>query len=251
MSLLLLKLLLTPLLMSGCIFVGRRWGDRAGGLLLGLPCISGPVSVLLFLQHGRSFAMAAAHSTLVGFVAGGAFCASYAILTTRRPWQQALPVSLLVFLATAWVIEPLELDWVRSGLLVLGTLALLARSVSRPRTGEVRRPPRKRDLALQVLIAGSVVAVLTTWAGSLGSHLAGLLATVPAMSGVMATTAVRRAGRGAANEMLRGAVIGSWGGAAFFTVVGALLSASGPVAAYSAATAAALLGGLAGSRLHA
>lgn len=252
MALLLLKLVLTPVLVCLCVLAGRRWGRTAGGLVLGLPLISGPISVLLFMQYGMRFAVSAAHGTLVGFVAGGTFCAVYAELSTRWPWHRALVGALAAFAGTAWVLLPLSLDWVRSGLLVIGTLGLLAhslRALRRPATTP-RRAPRKRDLALQMVVAAAVVVLLTSWADTLGSQLAGLLATLPAVSTVMATTSLRSEGPGAANELLRGAVVGSWGGAAFFAVAGGLLYAAGPVGAYSAATAAALAAGLAGARLQ-
>jgi hypothetical protein len=208
---------------------------------------------MLFLQHGERFAVSAAHGTLVGFVAGGVFCAVYAELSSRWSWQRSLAGALAAFGLTSWVLLPLDLDWARSGLLVLGTLGLLARSLHTLRRTDVgleRKAPRKRDVAAQMAIATVVVFVLTTWAGSLGSHLAGMLATLPAVSMVVATTSLRNEGPGAANELLRGAVIGSWGGAAFFTVAGSLLVAAGPVGAYGAATVAALATGIAGARLQ-
>lgn len=250
MPLLVAKVLLTPLLMGACVLVGRKWGDRAGGWVLGLPLVSGPISVLLLVEHGERFAVSAAHSTLVGFVAGGAFCACYATTSERHSWPAALGASLLAFLATAWVLAPLDLDWIRSGLLVAATLALLARTVRQRRAATQRREPRKREIALQVAVASTAVVVLTTFAGRLGANLAGILAPLPVVSAVMATASIRRSGGGAANELLRGAVVGSWGGAAFFAVAGALLGVAGPVAAYAAATAAALLGSSAGARLH-
>lgn len=253
MALLPLKLMLTPVLICLCVLVGRRWGRRAGGLVMGLPLVSGPISVLLFLEHGERFAVSAAHGTLVGFVAGGAFCAAYAELSNRWSWHRALAGALVTFAATAWVILPLELDWTRSGLLVLGTLALFARSLRTLNAAEPGRQmpaPRKRDVATQVALATAIVFALTTWAGELGSQLAGLLATLPAVSLVMATTSLRAEGPGAANEMLRGAVIGSWGGAAFFAVAGGMFAVAGPVGAYGTATVAALATGLVGARLH-
>lgn len=250
MPLLVLKALLTPLLMGAAVFATQRWGDRVGGWLLGLPLVSGPVSVMLLMEHGERFAVSAAHSTLVGFVAGGAFCVSYATTSERHAWPVSLGASMLAFLATAWVLAPLDLDWVRSALLVAATLALLARTVGSRPDSAPRVRPRKRDVTMQLILASALVVLLTTFAGALGSHLAGMLAPLPIVSAVMATSSIRRAGGGAANELLRGAVVSSWGGAAFFAVAGALLGPAGPVAAYTAATAAAVVGSSAGAKLH-
>src|SRR5437660_633846 len=47
MTLLLAKLVLTPLLIAAVTLAGRRWGPGVGGWLAGLPLTSGPVSVFL------------------------------------------------------------------------------------------------------------------------------------------------------------------------------------------------------------
>jgi hypothetical protein len=250
MSVLILKALLTPALLGAAMLATRHWGDRAGGWLLGLPIVSGPISVMLLLEHGERFAVSAAHSTLAGFIAGGAFCACYAWTSERYRWPVSLGASTLALLGTAWVLAPLQLDWVRSGLLVAAMLALLAHTVgNRPEVAHPGRT-RKRDVLMQVVIASSVVVALTTFAGSLGSNVAGLLAPLPVVSAVMATASIRKAGGGAANDLLRGAVAGSWGGAAFFVVTGALLGIAAPVAVYATATAAALAASGVSARLQ-
>ncbi len=49
MNLLLLKLVLSPLLLLMATLAVRRWGAAVGGLLVGLPLTSGPVSIFLAL----------------------------------------------------------------------------------------------------------------------------------------------------------------------------------------------------------
>jgi hypothetical protein len=251
MPVLLLKALLTPVLLGAAMFVTHRWGDRAGGWLLGLPIVSGPISIMLLLEHGQRFAVSAAHSTLAGFIAGGAFCACYAWTSERYRWPVSLGASTLALLGTAWVLAPLQLDWLRSALLVAAMLALLARTVGNRPPVERTSRTRKRDMVLQVLIASAVVVGLTTFAGAMGSNIAGLLAPLPVVAAVMATASIRRAGGGAANDLLRGAVAGSWGGAAFFAVTGAMLGFAAPVAVYATATAAALAASGVSARLRA
>ncbi|HEX6121994.1 MAG TPA: hypothetical protein VFY89_02485, partial [Ktedonobacterales bacterium] len=62
-----LKLLLTPAFIGGASLAGRRWGVVVSGLLVGLPLTSGPIALFLALDHGASFATAAA----LGILAGG------------------------------------------------------------------------------------------------------------------------------------------------------------------------------------
>lgn len=250
MPLVLAKILLTPALIVAILLVRRRWGAAASGWLLGLPLISGPVSVLLFVEHGQRFALDAAQGTLTGLIASATFCATYAIVSERRTWLVALAVSFAAFFATAWLLEPVQLDWVRSGLLVAGALTLLARSVGPHVAASAPSPPRKREITAQIVVSCALVALITTFAGELGPHLAGMLAPLPVISAVMATASMRRSEESCAHDMLRGAVVSSWGGAAFFAVAGSLMGPAGPVAAYAVATAAAVAGGSAGIRLQ-
>src|SRR5207253_534085 len=52
MTVLLAKVVLTPLLIAAATLAGRRWGPAVGGWLAGLPLTSGPVSVFLALEPG-------------------------------------------------------------------------------------------------------------------------------------------------------------------------------------------------------
>ena len=64
--LLVVKLSLTPLLISGVTLAGRRWGLLVSGLLIGLPLTTGPISLFLALEQGIGFATKAAIGGLVG-----------------------------------------------------------------------------------------------------------------------------------------------------------------------------------------
>ena len=46
MLILAFKLFLTPLLIVSVTLAGRRWGTAVSGLLIGLPLVSAPISVL-------------------------------------------------------------------------------------------------------------------------------------------------------------------------------------------------------------
>ena len=55
----LVKIFLTPLLILMCLLVARRWGSFVGGVIAGLPLISGPVSFFLTLEQGATFSATA------------------------------------------------------------------------------------------------------------------------------------------------------------------------------------------------
>src|SRR5256885_13738533 len=77
MTLLLAKLLLTPLLIAAVTLAGRRWGPAVGGWLAGLPLTSRPVSVFLALEQGPGVAARAAVGALAGPGGGGVFFCGY------------------------------------------------------------------------------------------------------------------------------------------------------------------------------
>jgi len=63
--------------------VGRRFGQAIGGWLVGLPLTSGPIAVLLALEHGARLAQVAASGSIEGTVAQAFFAAAYARLARR------------------------------------------------------------------------------------------------------------------------------------------------------------------------
>ena len=100
----LVKILLTPLLILLCLLAARRWGAFVGGVIAGLPLISGPVSFFLTLEQGAAFSAAASFNTLLGVLACTATALIYPWLAALGlPWYVALPVALCGFLAAAGV----------------------------------------------------------------------------------------------------------------------------------------------------
>ena len=263
MPLVLAKIAFTPLLLAMCTFVARRWGESAGGWLLGLPLTSGPVSVFLFAQYGSSFAEKAARSTLLGLVAGAAFCTCYALVASRMRWWQSLGVAYAVCLAIAWVLSLAQLSLAQSLPFVIGALALLALVMGavpdegRSSAGDCdtggdvpARPGRVVGLLVRMLVATASVVVVTTVAGLLGPGVGGLLAPLPVLVAVMATSSHRRGAKSEARGLLRGAVVGAWGGVAFFAAVAVLLPTTGPLVTYGIATTSALVAGAVAMGVH-
>lgn len=242
--LIVVKILVGPLLLAASTYAIQKWGALVGGLILGLPLISGPVSVLLFMQYGSRFAVEAAHGTLMGFVAAGAFCTAYAAVSARRAWWQALIVAYASFFATAGLLSLVHLDLVWLVVLVLAALAILALTIDAPREVQAVPAPRKRVLAVRMAIAGAMIVALTAAARFLGPQVAGFLAPLPILAAIMAATSHRKSGSEAVHGLLRGTVFGLWGGAAFFSVVVLLAGDVGPVLTYVAALVSAVLTGM-------
>jgi hypothetical protein len=263
MVLVLAKIALTPLLLAACTFVAHHWGDSAGGWLLGLPLTSGPVSVFLFAQYGSSFAEKAARATLLGLVAGAAFCTVYALVASRTRWWQSLGIAYTVCLGVAWALSLAQLNLAESLVLVTGTLAVLAVAMA-SLSGRHRSPahvraaasaeavgePRAGGLLARMAVASASVVAITAVAGALGPSVGGLLAPLPVLAGVMAASSQRRGASREARGLLGGAVVGAWGGVAFFSVVAIMIAVSGPLVTYGTATAAALIAGAVAMGVH-
>jgi hypothetical protein len=234
-NLLALKVSLAPALILGATLAGRRWGPAVGGWLAGLPLTSGPVSVVLVMEQGPDFAAAAAVGTLLGLVSHTAFCVTYAFAARHAGWTPSVAAALAAFAATTLLLRPLPLSPGTAAVLVGAVLvpAALVIPVSVHPTRAVS-PPRG-DLALRMLAASVLVLALTGFARLLGPRLAGLLSPVPVFVTVLTVFAHRTEGAHAATRLLRGAVLGSTGFAAFFVVVAAGLRHGHPVATYAAA----------------
>lgn len=243
MPLVIAKVLMAPVLVAVSTWVSRRWGGRVGGWLLGLPVTSGPVSVFLFVEHGAGFARSAARGALLGLVATAVFCVFYAAVAQRENWWRSLAGAYAACIGFVWLLSHTKVGFAASVLFALGALALLAWVIGAPESDEPVPAPAARGLTLRMLAASAAVYAITASAWLLGPTLAGLLAPLPIVAGVMTSAAHRARSGEATRGLLRGAVLGSWGGAGFFTVVGLMLGPVGPVVTYVAATGAALAGG--------
>src|SRR2546425_11728735 len=80
---LLLKVVVTPALITAATLAGRRWGDRLSGWLVGPPLTSGPVVFFLAIEQGSGFATRAALAVLLGTISQAAFALGYARTAVR------------------------------------------------------------------------------------------------------------------------------------------------------------------------
>lgn len=245
-----LKVVMASLLTVGCDRASRRWGSAVGGLLIGLPLVSGPASVFLFLEHGAGFARTAAQSALLGLLAGAVFCVCYAVLArSGRPWWYSLAVSYAVCLGSAGVLSQVRLGLAVSLALVTAVLPVLVHLVGDGDTPNACRVSRKWDLPVRAGIASGIVLAVSLAAGLLGPSVAGVLAPLPVLAAVAVAVSHRSEGWDAASGLLRGAVVGSWGGVVFFAVLAESLGPTRPLVSYVFAAGAAVLGGVLAARL--
>jgi hypothetical protein len=218
MDLLVFKLVATPLLLLAASLAVRRWGEAIGGLMVGFPLTSGPISVFLALEHGPAFAARATAGSLVATAAQAAFCLAFCRLAPRG-WPAALAGACATFAVVAVLLQSAGLP--ETGLFLIAVLAVaLALRLTR---GKITRRGRLDspwwDLpSRMVLIAGLVVGV-TLIAPYVGPEASGVLASFPFMAIILAVFAQRMVGHEAAQQLMRGMVTGLLGFAAFFYVL--------------------------------
>jgi hypothetical protein len=192
-TLLVLKLTLTPLLIVGATLAGRRWGHAVSGWIVGLPLTSAPVSLFVALQHDKTFAVHAAAGSIAGVVCECAMFVAWGVVA-ERGWPVGVAVGSVAFAAAgvatlhAWplgVVAPLAVA-------VVAAAQFLLRSLPEP-AGPAVRPPH-RDLPARAVVATALVLALTAASGALGAGLTGLLAVYPLYSILLASFAQHAAG---------------------------------------------------------
>jgi hypothetical protein len=244
-TILIAKLVLTPLLIVGATLAGRRWGHDVAGWIVGMPLTSGPVSLFVALQHGRHFAVHAAVGSLVAVIAEAVMFLVWGAFAERV--VLGLAAGSLAFWAIAlglsrpWPIVPL------TAVVVAALLVSQFLMRTLPERDEPARRPRW-DLPARAIVATVLVLAITAVSGAVGPRVTGILGVYPLYSIVLATFAHHAAGAPAAVRVLRGVLLGLFAFPAFFVTIGLLLPHASIAVAYVAAVAAVGVVQLASSR---
>ena len=239
MSLLAVKLVLTPLIVLAASLAARRWGDAVGGWLVGLPLTSGPVAVFLAIERGEAFAAQAAGGSLAGVAAQAAFCAGYAALASRGIGA-ALSVGAVAYAATAAALVTADLS--RLTLFMVAIVALTAVLQAMPRRPfAIGKALGWREVAARMTATTALVVALTSAASQLGPQVSGATASFPLIGASIAAFAHLEKGPSAGAAVLRGMTAALYAFAVFFLVLGATLTRLPVVAAFGLATIAALV----------
>jgi hypothetical protein len=237
---LLLKVVVTPVLIAATTLAGRRWGDRLSGWLVGLPLTSGPVVFFLAIDNGSRFATTAALAVLLGTISQAAFAVAYAQAAVRTSWPVAAAAGCAGFALSTIGFQFVGLPALPAFALVTASLILATILMPPSRPAETRASESRWDLPLRMVVATGLVLLLTGIAPAIGAHLTGLLSPFPVYAGVLAIFAHRHRGD-AANNVLRGLLLGLFSFAAFFLVLASGLDRFGIGLTFLVATATALL----------
>jgi hypothetical protein len=237
-----LRILLAPALIGAASLAGRRWGPAVSGWLVGLPLTSAPVTFLLALEHGPSFAAQVALGTLAGTVSQILFAVVYAWLARRHGWVLAFGGGSLAFGVSTAALAGLHVPLAALGCAVVVVLVLGLRAIPTvdQRATAAAAPLPHWDLPVRMLAATLIVGVLVGGAPALGPHFTGMLSPFPVYAAILTVFAHRGQGAPAAIGVLRGLLAGLFGFVGFFVVVAGSIERVGIAAAFIAATVVAL-----------
>jgi hypothetical protein len=240
MSLLAIKLIVTPLVVLLASLAARRWGDAVGGWLVGLPLTSAPISVFLAIEQGPSFAAQAADGSIAGVLSQAAFTLGYAALAGRGA-TAALAVGTLAYAASAAALVAASLPTVVLAAAAFAALTLVLWLLPRRLLRLSATTVAWWDLPLRMAATTALVVGLTSAATALGPEASGLAASFPLIGASIAAFAHWSQGPAAGVAVMRGMTSALYAFATFFIVASAALPRLSLVAAFGLATAAGLI----------
>ena len=240
MLLFLLKIALPPILVAVMSLAARWWGPNVGGLLMGLPWMTGPVLFFLALDKGDAFGVGACIGIEIGVVCICAYMLAYAGLAAFAAWPLCLAAAATAFLATALAVHGLDVSLMAAAAAAAASLAVTLMILPRPRAPPVLAAVPWWDIPMRMLAALALVSVIMLTADALGPRLSGIVSTFPVIVTVVGAFTHHRWGPDAIRRMLRGLAQALFAFVAFFVVVGWSLPVVGLVAAFALATVVAL-----------
>ena len=199
-----LKIIIAPVIVLSVSFLQRRFGDRFGGWLIGLPITTGPFIFIIGLQEGIAFAGHTARGVLLGQIALIVFCLAYSYSALKFPWPLAIALGTIACIGTGFLVTSIKVSlWVSMPLLVLTWLAamkfwpkaaLAAQKITHPHW----------ELPVRIVVTLVLLVSLSALAPHIGAKATGALSTYPVIASVIGAFNQRRFGPSATVSTLRG-----------------------------------------------
>lgn len=226
------KLLATPVLIWAAYRAGQRWGSAASGILIGLPLVSGLISLFLTCERGVEFGVRAAAGTMAGQISICLFSFVFCVVAQRAGCLVSTCAAIATFLAGTWVLHVVDWQLIPAFCSLMLVLFLVLKRIPVYPVGVPADSAPRWDLPARVVVATGFVLAITSLAEMLGPQLSGLLSPFPALSTVFAVFTYVQQGPRIMSNFLRGMVLGTVGNGAFYLVVGGLLQRLGIAATY-------------------
>jgi hypothetical protein len=169
-----------------------------------------------------------------------AYTLTYVWLAKKYKWQATIIGSLLVFMACTAILQNFTFPLLPIFIIVCAAILLALRLMPNDVVEETEAKPGTWDIPVRIFIGTSFILLLTGIAPYIGSHLTGLLTTIPLYISILTVFAHRHQGPAAAAHVLRGLLYGLFAFAGFFLTLTLLLERAGITVALLAAIAVAL-----------
>jgi hypothetical protein len=237
---LLLKISVPPVLVAVMTLAARRWGATFGGLIMGLPWMTGPVVFFLGLDNGLDFLVGAARGAVLAVWAIAAFIMAFGLAGRRFAWPGALAAAVAAYAAAALLVQASVVPPLAAA--VVATLLLLAcaRLLPHPVHAPPIAPPPFWDIPARMAATFALVSVIMLSADLLGPQRSGLIASYPVILTVIGAFTHSQQGSDGLLRVLRGISLSLIAFVAFFAVVAFAAPVVGQVAAYALAAIVAL-----------
>ncbi len=237
---LLLKVSLPPLLVALVSLAARWWGPVAGGMLMGLPWLTGPVLIYLALDKGLAFAVEACSGIELGVVCVAAFVLAYGIVSTFARWPLCVTAGAVAFAAGAMAMEGVALALPAAACAAAVSLVAAYLLLPRPRAAVATAALPWWDIPARMGSTFLLVGAIMLSADLLGPRLSGIVSTYPTMVTVISAFTHHQWGRDAVRRLLRSLALSLLAFVAFFLAVGLALPAAGLAVSYAIAAVLAL-----------
>ena len=233
---LLLKIAVPPLLVAIASLAARWWGPTVGGLLVGIPWMTGPVLVFLALDKGTDFAIGACTGIELGVICVAPFMLAYGVVSSFARWPASLAAAVIAFAACGWAIQDVALSLPEAAMTAMASLSVVYLLLPRPKTPSAPRSSPWWDIPARMLASFLLVALIMLSADALGPRLSGIVSTYPAMVTVVCAFTHRQWGLDPVRHMLRGITLALMGFVVFFLAVGLSLQTLGLAQSFAIAT---------------
>jgi hypothetical protein len=238
--LLAIKICVPPVFVALMSLAARRWGPTVGGLILGLPWMTGPVLYLLGLEKGVPYLVSAAGGAVLGAWAIAAFILAFGLASRAGSVVVALAAAIAAYIGVALGVQNVSLpQWTTTVLAVLALYGVY-RLLPLPQSAAVPGRLPGWDIPARMAATFMLVCGIVACADLLGPQRSGIVASFPVIMTVIASFTFRQWGRDALLRVLRGVSQSLQAFVGFFFVVVCTSPTLGQTAAYLLAAATAI-----------
>jgi hypothetical protein len=237
---LLLKIAIPPVLVAFMSLAARRFGPTFGGLIMGLPWMTGPVLFFLALDRGDDFVVRACTGVELATLGISAFLLAFGLASRWLPWWGCIAVAITTYGLAGLLTQGIETTLGLATLAAATSLLVTYSVMPRPKSAVKPSAPPRWDIAARMAATFALVAGIMSGADLLGPQRSGILASFPVIVTVIGSFTQAQSGSDAVLRALRGVSLSLLAFAAFFFVLGSSLPTTGLVSAFALSALTAL-----------